>query len=67
MAASGLRVPTKAESTITSKISSISGSIERHRGSHSRTLLVSSAIRSPRPRRSAMKSIISTLRSRCAK
>ena len=43
-----MRIPTKAESTTTSKISSISGSFARHSGSHSRTLFVSSAVRMPR-------------------
>ena len=41
---SGLRQPTKPESTTVSKISS-TGSIARQSGSHSRTLLVSIAIR----------------------
>ena len=55
---SGLRMPTKAESTTSSKISSSSGSFARQSGSHSRTLLVSSAVRSPRPRCSPTNSII---------
>ena len=44
MSGSGLRIPTQAESTTSSKISS-TGSFERHSSSHSRTLLVRIAIR----------------------
>ncbi len=51
-------MPTNAESTTTSKISSSSGSLDRHSGSHSRTLLVSSAVRLPRFRSSRANSII---------
>src|SRR5436309_1240698 len=49
MSGSGLRIPTNAESTTTSKISS-TGSLARQSGSHSRTLFVNSAMRMPRPR-----------------
>jgi hypothetical protein len=67
MRGSGLRIPTKAESTTTSKISSSSGSLARQSGSHSRTLLVSSAVRRPRLRWSPMNPIIGALGSRSSK
>ena len=51
---------------MSSKISS-TGSIARHSGSHSRTLLVSSAIRYPRPFSSRISSIIGSLGSSASK